>query len=46
MSYGGSTNTGDGARDDGMWIKTSLVRDDTGAGSCEVMLVSDVTLDE
>jgi hypothetical protein len=36
----------DGARDDGMWIKTSLVRDDTGAGSCEVLLVNDVTLDE
>ena len=36
----------DGVRDDGMWIKTSLVRNDTGAGSCEVLLVSDVTLDE
>ena len=34
----------DGVRDDGMWIKTSLVRDDTGAGACEVLLVSDVTL--
>ena len=32
----------DGVRDDGMWIKTSLVRDDTGAGACEVLLVSDV----
>jgi hypothetical protein len=34
----------DGVRDDGMWIKTSLVRDDTGPGACEVLLVSDVTL--
>jgi hypothetical protein len=34
----------DGARDDGMWIKTSLLRDDTGAGACEVLLVSDVAL--
>lgn len=34
----------DGARDDGRWIKTSLVRNDTGAGACEVMLVSDVTI--
>jgi hypothetical protein len=33
----------DGVRDDGMWIKTSLVRNDTGAGACEVLLVSDVT---
>jgi hypothetical protein len=32
----------DGVRDDGMWIKTSMVRDDTGAGACEVLLVSDV----
>jgi hypothetical protein len=29
-----------------MWIKSSLVRDDTGAGSCEVLLVNDVTLVE
>jgi hypothetical protein len=36
----------DGMRDDGMWIKTSLVRNDTGAGSCEVLLVSDVILDD
>jgi hypothetical protein len=36
----------DGSRDDGMWIKSSLVRDDTGAGSCEVLLVNDVTLVE
>jgi hypothetical protein len=34
----------DGVRDDGTWIKTSLLRDDTGAGACEVLLVSDVTL--
>jgi hypothetical protein len=36
----------DGARDDGMSIRTSLVRNDTGAGSCEVLWVSDVSLDE
>ena len=35
----------DGVRDDGRWIKTSLVRNDTGAGACEVMLVSDITSD-
>lgn len=34
----------DGVRDDGAWINTSLVRTDTGAGACEVMLVSDVAL--
>jgi len=33
----------DGVRDDGRWIRTSLVRNDTGAGACEVLLVSDVT---
>lgn len=33
----------DGVRDDGMWIKTSLARNDTGAGACEVLLVKDVT---
>jgi hypothetical protein len=32
----------DGVRDDGRWIKTSLVRNDTGAGACEVLLVTDV----
>jgi hypothetical protein len=32
----------DGVRNDGRWIKTSLVRTDTGAGACEVMLVTDV----
>ena len=36
----------DGVRDDGMRIRTSLVRNDTGAGACEVLLVRDVTLDE
>jgi len=35
----------DGKRDDGRWIKTSLVRNDTGAGACEVLLVHDVMLD-
>jgi hypothetical protein len=34
----------DGKRDDGAWIKTSLVRTDTGAGACEVLLVQDVNL--
>jgi hypothetical protein len=34
----------DGTRDDGAWIKTSLVRTDTGAGACEVMLVQDVNV--
>lgn len=33
----------DGVRDDGMWIRTSMVRNDGGAGACEVLLVSDVT---
>jgi hypothetical protein len=32
----------DGRRDDGTWIHTSLTRSDTGAGSCEVMLVEHV----
>jgi hypothetical protein len=32
----------DAVRDDGARIKTSLVRTDTGAGACEVMLVRDV----
>jgi hypothetical protein len=32
----------DGVRNDGRWIKTSLVRNDTGAGACEVMLVTEV----
>jgi hypothetical protein len=32
----------DALRNDGMWVKTSLVRDDTGAGACEVLLVTDV----
>jgi hypothetical protein len=34
----------DGARDDGARITTSLVRTDTGAGACEVMLVRDVRI--
>jgi hypothetical protein len=34
----------DGLRDDGASIKTSLVRTDTGAGACEVLLVRDVTV--
>ena len=29
----------DGKRDDGAFINTSLTREDTGAGACEVMLV-------
>ena len=33
----------DVVRDDGVWIKTSLVRNDTGAGACEVLLVDEVT---
>jgi hypothetical protein len=32
----------DGARDDGMTIRTSLTRTDSGAGACEFMLVQDV----
>jgi len=32
----------DGARDDGAWIHTSLSRNDTGAGACEVLLVESV----
>jgi len=32
----------DGLRDDGTWIHTSLVRNDTGAGACEVLWVTDV----
>jgi hypothetical protein len=35
----------DGVRDDGLRIKTSLVRTDTGAGACEVMLVREVTVE-
>jgi hypothetical protein len=34
----------DATRSDGGRIRTSLVRNDTGAGACEVMLVSDVTI--
>jgi hypothetical protein len=32
----------DGLRNDGRWIKTSLVRDDTGPGACEVLLVTEL----
>ena len=34
----------DGKRDDGAWINSSLVRTDTGAGACEVMLVQDLSV--
>lgn len=34
----------DGRRDDGMTIRTSLTRTDSGAGACEVMLVQDVEI--
>ena len=34
----------DGTRDDGRWIRSSLVRNDTGAGACEVLLVKSVQL--
>jgi hypothetical protein len=34
----------DGTRDDGMFIRTSMQRNDTGAGACEVLWVSDVTI--
>jgi hypothetical protein len=34
----------DAKRDDGLYVHTSLTRFDTGAGACEVMLVSDVVL--
>lgn len=34
----------DAKRDDGLFIPTSLTRFDTGAGACEVMLVTDVVL--
>jgi hypothetical protein len=34
----------DASRTDGGTIRTSLVRNDTGAGACEVMLVTDVTI--
>jgi len=32
----------DGARDDGMTVRTSLTRTDSGAGACEFMLVQQV----
>ena len=34
----------DGARDDGMTIRTSLTRTDSGAGACEFMLVQHVEI--
>lgn len=34
----------DASRDDGTWIRTSLVRNDSGAGACEVLLVQDVSV--
>jgi hypothetical protein len=34
----------DGARDDGMTIRTSLTRADSGAGACEFMLVQHVEI--
>jgi hypothetical protein len=33
----------DGVRDDGRWFKTSMVRNDTGPGACEVLWVDEVT---
>jgi hypothetical protein len=35
----------DGTRDDGAWIHTSLSRNDTGAGACEVFLVETVDVE-
>ncbi len=32
----------DGVRDDGVTMRTSLTREDTGAGACEVMLVENL----
>jgi len=34
----------DGAREDGMTIRTSLTRNDSGAGACEFMLVQQVQI--
>lgn len=34
----------DGARDDGMTVRTSLTRTDSGAGACEFMLVQQVQI--
>ena len=36
----------DATREDGMLVRTSLVRNDTGAGSCEVLWVSDVRVSD
>ncbi len=35
----------DARRNDGVSIKTSMTRTDSGAGACEVLLVSDVAID-
>jgi hypothetical protein len=35
----------DGQRDDGVYIHTSLTREDSGAGACEVMLVNSVAIE-
>jgi hypothetical protein len=35
----------DGRRDDGAFIRTSLTRDDSGAGACEVLLASSVEVE-
>jgi hypothetical protein len=34
----------DAVRDDGAWIRTSLTREDTGPGACEVMLVESLAV--
>jgi hypothetical protein len=34
----------DGVRDDGLRVRTSLTRKDTGAGACEIMLVDSVEI--
>ena len=36
----------DGTRNDGAWIRTSLTRPDSGPGSCEVLLVESVALEQ
>jgi hypothetical protein len=35
----------DGVRDDGATIRTSLTRDDSGAGACEVLLVQQIEVE-
>jgi hypothetical protein len=34
----------DGRRDDGVFVRTSMTRSDTGAGACEIMLVERVEI--